>query len=156
MLKILILGLGNDILCDDGIGIKLAKDLQREFSSYNYEFLPASIDGIALLDVMDGYDKVIILDAFQTKDIDIGEVAVLGIEDLKHTVFIGSPHSINLATALKMSEKLNYNIPEDIVIIAINVFDVQTFAEELSSEIQSQYPQILKKVREIIKDKVNL
>lgn len=184
MQKTLILGLGNDILCDDGIGMKLARDLEKLAAAKigtapifqdkkeknrscpyfcgcvpnfaDFSFLPASIDGLELLDAMDGYDKVFIIDAFQAKDLEIGEVAVLGVEDFEHTVYIGSPHSLNLATAIKLCRGERplaltiYNIPEEIVIIAVNVFDTQTFSENLSPQLQEKYPQILNRVKEII------
>jgi len=154
MTKTLILGLGNDILCDDGIGMRLAKDLQKLGTDTNFtpdfSFLPASIDGLELLEVMDGYDKVFIIDAFKTIDMEIGEIAVLGVEDLSHSIYIGSPHSLNLATAIKLNENLHYKIPKEIIIIAVNVFDTQTFSENLSPQLQEKYPDILNKVKEII------
>lgn len=179
MQKTLILGLGNDILCDDGIGMRLAKDLEKAAAhppgsgltqrpqrgqgltpafgggAAVFSFLPASIDGFSLVDAMAGFDKVFILDAFQTRDLEVGEVAVLGMEDLEHTIYIGSPHSVNLASAVKICGKQarmfpSYKLPEEIIIIAVNVYDAQTFSENLSPQLQEKYPRILNKVKEII------
>lgn len=199
MQKTLILGLGNDILCDDGIGMRLAQDLEKMvtqklkgqtpqnpfgvrpyappagarpdlmhrrgfaisdptgagFCVPHFSFLPASIDGLELLEVMDGYDKVFIIDAFKTNDLEIGEVVILGVEDLSHSIYIGSPHSVNLATAVKLCKDKSglvpeYKIPKEIIIIAVNVFDTQTFSENLSPQLQEKYPDILNKVIEII------
>ena len=59
--RILVLGLGNDILGDDAVGLLAARRLRA--------FLPASVDvleaaggGIGLLDVLEGYDCALLLD----------------------------------------------------------------------------------------------
>ncbi|MBE3050465.1 hydrogenase maturation protease, partial [Candidatus Bathyarchaeota archaeon] len=61
----LVLGVGNPILSDDGVGIHVARELKkREMPGVDVEELAAS--GLELLDVVRGYDKVVIIDAIQT------------------------------------------------------------------------------------------
>ncbi len=55
----LILGVGNPILTDDGVGIKIARKLKEE--NPGLEVTETSEVGIALLDLAVGYDKIIIM-----------------------------------------------------------------------------------------------
>jgi hydrogenase maturation protease len=74
--KILVLGVGNPILSDDGVGIHVARELKkRKAKGIDVEELAAS--GLEFLDVVRGYDKVIIIDAIQTKGGKPGELHIL-------------------------------------------------------------------------------
>jgi len=72
--KILILGIGNDILKDDGIGPRLVKDLQKEAFPEVICFKTSSMGGLEILELIREYHTVLILDAIKTKDGIPGEV----------------------------------------------------------------------------------
>jgi hydrogenase maturation protease len=64
-MKTVILGLGNPILTDDAVGIKIAQKLQEE--NPKLEVIETSEAGIALLDLITGYDKLIIIDSIKNE-----------------------------------------------------------------------------------------
>ena len=61
--SILLLGLGNPILKDDRVGIEVARRVAEQVKKENVKFMEASAGGLALLDAVCGYDKVILVDA---------------------------------------------------------------------------------------------
>ena len=152
--KTLILGLGNDILTDDGIGPKLVSDLKSELSENEFDFINVCVGGLELLDYIQHYNTVFILDAIQTKDGKPGEVYFLSTKAFKETSHISNLHDINFLTALKLAEKLNIIIPQNIYIIAVEIIEDRVFSEHLSPEIEVQYPQIKEKVKRFIAQKV--
>ena len=50
--NILILGIGNDILTDDAIGPKLARDLQKDLTNENISFMTAAAGGLEILEMI--------------------------------------------------------------------------------------------------------
>src|SRR4030042_2064438 len=104
-MKILILGVGNPVLSDDGVGIHVARILREKgLPGVDVEELPAS--GLELLDVVLGYDKVVIVDAIKTDGGVPGEYYILDEKDFEKSVHGASPHGINMATALALGRKV--------------------------------------------------
>ena len=134
-LKTLVLGLGNPILTDDSIGIRVAQAIEQYYRGEAVTVMEASQAGLNLLDLIAGYDKLILIDAIQTVGGDIGEVYRLETADLASTLHTSSPHGVNFATALELGKKLGVELPQEIVVFAIEVQDVTTFGEECTPEV---------------------
>ncbi|GAH17016.1 unnamed protein product [marine sediment metagenome] len=64
-MKTLILGLGNPILSDDGVGFCVAGELRGRLSQQEVTVMETSMTGLSLLDLLAGYDRAIIIDAIQ-------------------------------------------------------------------------------------------
>lgn len=139
-MKTLILGLGNPILGDDGIGLRVTESLEAELSGQDITISESNASGLGLLDLLVGYDRAIIIDAIQTKDSNIGGVYRLGVDDLNVTRHATSPHDVNLATALELGKMLNLALPQQISIIAIEIPPVCTFTEECSPDVEKAIP----------------
>lgn len=76
-MKRLILGLGNEILTDDGIGLKIVSDLQKTNTEPGLDFRTSALGGLELLDIIRDYDEVIIVDAMKTGQVPPGTVQTL-------------------------------------------------------------------------------
>ena len=66
MNDLLILGIGNEILTDDGIGIKIIKDIQNQKQPIQADYKTASTGGLEILEIICNYKKAIIVDAIKT------------------------------------------------------------------------------------------
>ena len=139
-MKTLVLGLGNPILGDDSVGFRVIQELRAKFSRPDLTLMESSASGLTLLDLITGYDKVIIIDAIQTEGGHAGKIYRLNTENLSDTRHLGSPHSINLATALELGKKLGIALPQEIIILAIEVVDVTTFSEKCTPEVEKAIP----------------
>ena len=140
----LILGIGNPILADDGVGIKIAQKLKEENPAL--EMVETSEAGIALLDLITGYSKLIIIDSIKTEQGKPGELYKLDLEDLKPTVGSFSSHGIDIATVFELGQRLGYRMPKDISLYAVEIEDNTTFGEECTQEVAERIPFIAKQI----------
>lgn len=141
--KTLIVGVGNPILSDDGVGIYAARMLlARGLPGVSIEELPAS--GLELLDMVMGYDRVVIIDAIQTREGVPGDHYVLREDDFKRTVHGSSPHGINIATALAMGRKIVPDkMPKEVFFVAIEAEDLTNVREGLTPKVSEKLPGIV-------------
>ena len=139
-MKTLVLGLGNPILGDDSVGFRVIQGLKDKFSHPGLTLMESSASGLGLLDLITGYDKVIIIDAIQTEGGQAGKIYRLNTENFSGTRHLASPHNINLATALELGKKLGIALPQQIIIFAIEVVDVTTFSEKCTPEVEQAIP----------------
>jgi len=145
-MKTLILGLGNPILTDDAVGIRIAQQLKQEI--HDLEVVGASEAGIVLLEHVIGYDKLVIIDSIRTEKGKPGELYKLDLEDLKPAMDFSSSHGIGIATAFKVGEGLGYRMPKDVSIYAVEIRDNSTFGEECTKEVEEKIPSIIKQIKE--------
>jgi hydrogenase maturation protease len=138
--KTLVLGLGNPILSDDAVGIRVVEELEGKVDRQEVTLIETSVAGLGLLDLLTGYDRAIIIDAIQTVGGQAGQIYRLDPEALDFTRHSASPHDVNLATALELGKRLEMSLPQQIVILAIEVADASTFSEECTPEVRRAIP----------------
>lgn len=143
--KILILGLGNTILTDDGVGIYVAREIGKRINDPNVSVHEASLGGLELLDPMIGFDKVILIDAYKTENGEIGTITRINSEDLKGGSAM-TRHQVPFHEALELGRKLNMDLPEEIMIYGIKVKDTMTFGESCTPEVTACIPKIVKTI----------
>ena len=144
--RILVVGVGNPILSDDGVGIHIARALKEmSIQDVDVEELPAS--GLELLDMVLDYDRVIIVDAIVTREGVPGELHMMKESDFEATVHGASPHGINIATALALGRQLvNERMPSDIRFFAIEVEDLVNVSEKLTPSVAAAIPSIIERI----------
>ena len=140
----LILGIGNPILTDDGVGIKIVQKLKED--NPELEVMETSEAGMALLELMAGYDKLIIIDSIKTEQGKPGELYKLELEDLKPPMYFSSSHGIDIATAVELGQRVGYKMPKYISLYAVEIKDNSTFGEECTKEIEGRIPFIIKQI----------
>jgi hydrogenase maturation protease len=139
-MKTLILGLGNPILSDDGIGHYVAQSLEERLNRPDVKVTQASVVGLDFLDLLTGYDRAIIIDAIQTRNGKVGRVYRLEPEAFDHTKNQSTPHHLNFATVLELGKRLSIPLPGKIVIYAIEVADVNTFSDRCTPSVERVIP----------------
>lgn len=133
--KILILGIGNPILSDDGVGIRVIKEIEKQTSRQDIEIKEINAGGFSIIDEIVGYQKVIIVDAVKTRNGEPGSVYRFAPDDFKSTMHLSTPHTINFATAITLAEKYGYKLPESIEIYGIEVEDNTSFGEKCTPKV---------------------
>jgi hydrogenase maturation protease len=139
-MKTLILGLGNPILSDDGIGHYVARALEEKLNRPDVSITQASVAGLDFLDLLTGYDRAIIIDAIQSKDGKVGKVYRLLPEAFDDTKNQSTPHHLNFATVLELGKRLNIPLPDQIVIYAVEVEDVNSFSDKCTPMVERMIP----------------
>jgi hydrogenase maturation protease len=137
-MKTLVLGLGNPILKDDSVGLRVAQLLRPLLADEsNIEIDEDYWGGLRLMERMVGFDRVIIIDAICT-GAKPGTIHRLSPGDVP-TQHSASAHDVNLPTALEIGRHAGAHLPEseDITLIGVEAVDVQTFDETLSPEVEA-------------------
>ena len=155
-MKTLIIGLGNPILGDDGVGWVVAHEVEARLggaaSDIRVDCL--ALGGISLMEHMVGYERVILIDALKTGKHPQGTVIILRLDELAglrhgHST---SAHDAALDTALAMGRKVGADLPDDrnITVVAIESQQVYDFAQELTPEIAAAVPQAVQNVMSLL------
>ena len=146
-MKTLVLGLGNPLLKDDSIGLRVAQELRAKINDApEVEIGEDYWGGLRLMERMIGFDRAIIIDAICT-GADPGTIHLLSPDDIP-TQRSASAHDVNLPTALEFGRQAGAKLPtsEDIILIGVEAADVQTFDETLSPEVENAFPMVLEVV----------
>ena len=153
-MKTIVLGVGNPILSDDGVGIHVAQQIKRCINDPNVTVDEALTGGMNLLDLILGYDKAIIIDAVKTCGGRNGEVHRYHLNDLS-TVHSCNPHDVSLIEAITLAKKLGEeHIPREIIIIGISMNEMPCeFGEQLSETIAAAIPKAVAMTLDEISDK---
>lgn len=141
--KTIIIGLGNPLLGDDGVGIKVVEEMRRRIK--NVTMVEGSIAEFEVVELMEGYERAIIIDGVKTKERKVGEFWELKLEELKKYKkwFHRSSHGMDLWTAVELGKKLGYNLPKKINIYVMEVKDNSTFKEGLTHEVKKSLPRFI-------------
>jgi hydrogenase maturation protease len=144
--QILVLGVGNVIRGDDGIGIRLARRLKRILPSH---FVIRELDTISLdlLELISGYSKVIFIDAIQTTCGIPGYIHHLSLQDLKYSSKLSSSHSINFRQIIELEKRLSGERGPQIEILAVESKRLNDFSERLSPELEEKFEKIIATVK---------
>ncbi|MCL5256199.1 MAG: hydrogenase maturation protease [Chloroflexi bacterium] len=143
MVKTLVLGLGNPILSDDGVGIEIVNRLKSLVRDDDVVIEEASIGGIRLVDMMAGYDRAIVVDAIKTRGGVPGQVYRLEVEDLAGTLHASSPHDLNFYTALELGRTMGMQMPGEVAVFAVEVDNIDTFHEGCCPEVERAIPEVM-------------
>ena len=140
-MKTIVLGVGNPILRDDGVGIHVVKQLKKHVNDPSVTLDEAQTGGMNLLDMIRGYDKAILIDAIKIKHAQPGKVKRFLLSDFS-SIHSYNPHDITLLEALRLAEKLGEDqIPHEIVVIGIALEEIPLeFGEHLSSTVAAAVP----------------
>jgi hydrogenase maturation protease len=144
--KTLLLGLGNDILSDDAIGLRVAAALQERFApDPNLTIQQTTEMGLSLLDLVQGYEHLVLIDAVQTSECPPGTIHHIRDTDLPNLPAL-SPHFLGIGETLALGRKLSLLVPDTVEIFAIEVEDPFTVSTELSPELEPQFPRIVEQI----------
>ena len=155
-MKTLIIGLGNPILTDDGVGVKVACAVREALASAGRDDVTvteAGVGGLRLMEMMTGYDRVILIDAIQTPGGQPGAIHRLTLDDLASAVptqHSASAHDMNLPTALEMGRRLGLALPETVEILAVEARDVITFGDTCTPDVDAAIPIVVEEILQML------
>jgi len=158
-MKILVLGLGNDLYGDDGVGLHAVRQLKKELEAENkfdpdintIDFLECSLSGLALLDVVLGYDALVIVDTIQKPDPVTGSIHLLNGSELRD-IPGPSPHYVSVPQTIEIGRRLGLKVPAIVKIIAVEAKNIYNLGEGLSEEMKRCIPNILENIKIILND----
>jgi hydrogenase maturation protease len=148
--RTLVLGMGNPILSDDAVGVRLARDLEARLGSIpSVDFLvECSVGGLNLLDVVAGFDRLVVLDAIRTRGGEPGSWYAFTAARLRETRNLSNIHDVNFSTALELGRRLDRAVPrdEDVHIFAVEILDDANFSETMTEPLEARYPEYSREI----------
>ncbi|NHK32205.1 MAG: hydrogenase maturation protease [Asgard group archaeon] len=149
--NVLVIGVGNPILSDDGVGIHVLREIEKKYSHLSdLEFDELSTGGLSLAERFIGYKKVIMIDALALENGTPGEIHKLTIDEFKSTIHMYCAHDCNLPTAYDVLKKElgPEKLPDDVIIIGIEAERLDEFSESLSEKVAEAVPKAIALVEE--------
>lgn len=146
--KILLLGLGNDILADDGVGVVAVRLLKEQFQDY-VDVVEASVGGFALLEILEGYEKALLLDAVATGNHPAGTILEFSRDDFQK-VIAPSPHLAGIPEFFRLAETIGIPLPKDVRILAMEVEEPYLFREGLSPSVEKALSPFVESARRVL------
>ncbi|MCK4272201.1 hydrogenase maturation protease [bacterium] len=147
MNKTLVLGLGNELLSDDAVGIHVVRELRRRFSDRgDLVFQEASVAGLAILDLVCGYQKLVVIDAIETEEGKPGQIYRLSQDTFKEDVPFWSAHGIGISTALDLGRRCGCQVPQDVIFYAVEVTDVRTWHRGCTPAVVKAIPAVVQRI----------
>jgi hydrogenase maturation protease len=155
MEKTIVIGLGNPFLTDDGVGVKVAYELEKAIGSRipnDLTITEASVGGLRLMELLIGYDRVILVDAILSKSTGkSGTIHRLTLEDLKNispTQHSASAHDTSLITALEAGRTMGLKLPNRFTIYAVEVENILDFSEVSTPAVEASIPIVTAEILE--------
>jgi hydrogenase maturation protease len=150
--RILILGLGNELLADDGAGVEAARALGERLSDLeNVTAVEAARAGFALLDILQEYDIAYLIDAIQTGG-EPGTPMELSLEDFSGSSRLVSQHDMDVATALEFGRRMGCRMPKTVRIWAVEAEDITTFREGCCEAVRRGVREIARRMEAEIRE----
>lgn len=144
MSKLGVLGIGNTLKGDDGIGVVLVNRISEEDFSGDVEFQEVGTSGLNILHYLKDLDKALIIDALRS-DGEPGSSIFFRPDEVEDSIKVRSTHDANLLEAIELSETLGER-PEEITIMGIIPEDM-SLRDELSPELKEKLPELEEKLR---------
>jgi hydrogenase maturation protease len=167
--KTLIVGLGNPILGDDGVGWQVASQVAEVIT---HTAAPASssrpgtptgpgvevdclaVGGLRLMERMEGYDHVILIDAISSGHNQPGTVLHFQLEDLPEQAsgHMNAVHDTSMKTALQVGRSMGASLPDQIDIVAVEARALFEFSEHLTPPVAAAVPRAVKVVLDLLSE----
>lgn len=161
-MKTLIIGLGNPILGDDGVGWVVAEQVRAVLDDpqspiHNRQSMEvdcASLGGLSLMERLTGSERVILIDSIFTGQKEVGTVSQFTLSDIPDLTagHSASAHDTSLRNALNVGRSMQIELPEDgnVIIVAIEAEKVYDFSQQLSPAVAKAVPIALKTVLDLV------
>jgi hydrogenase maturation protease len=149
--KIVVIGIGNLLLMDEGIGVHTINELETHDLPKSIEIYDGGTGGFKLIDLMHGAARVIFIDAVETGKAP-GSVTIFSAEDV-HSIYNKkkySLHDTDLMEIIKMAEMLGN--PPMIEIVGIQPKTINygtTLSKELAVSMSNIVNSVLKRIEEV-------
>ena len=150
--KIAVIGLGNSLRRDDGIGVIILESLLNNYKRPGIDYLNFGIASFDLIHRLGDYDAALLIDGI-TAGLLAGELKIFNLEEaaFPEEASVVSSHELNLKDIFRLTR--NLEIKTKIYIAGIQVQDV-SFGESLSEPLKDNLGQITKQVDKFIQERL--
>jgi hydrogenase maturation protease len=153
--RTVVVGIGNTLLGDEGVGVHAVNRLRLEKLPEDIQLVEGGVGGIALLNYVRGVDRVVFIDALSGDR--PGTIHRLTERDLNTKVKTMlrpmSLHDVGLAEMIKIGKAVYPDeMPKEIIIYGIEIREPKTYSTELSKEVNDSMNNVVKLVVKELKE----
>jgi len=157
--RTVVIGVGNPILSDDSVGIRIARAVQDALvdeargvtgagargaaGTDEVEVTEVYAGGLRLMETLAGYDRAFLIDAVETGDGPPGTVHRFARQDLRALRNVSGVHDTSLGMALQVADRLSIPLPTDIRIWGVEIAEGMEFGEELTPAVAAAVPRVV-------------
>ncbi len=150
--KTIVIGVGNLLLKDEGVGVHAVRELQKEKNLPGVEVVDGGVAGIGLIDLFQGAEKLILVDAAEMA-LPPGSVVRFTPEEIRSRADVERPrfssHEVGVLEVLEVARALG-QCPPEVVVIGIQPKEI-SWGTELSPEVEASLPRVVSLVLEEIR-----
>ena len=150
--KIVVLGIGNILLKDEGVGVRVAELLSERYSFPDHvQVMDGGTQGLWLMPTIQQADHLIVIDAVKGKGAP-GDLYRLEREDLPSGLRAKqSAHDSDLVEALNLCSLIDVE-PKSVVVVGIEPADINPFGTELTPAVAAKVDDLVERVLEELKN----
>lgn len=148
-METLVLGLGNELAGDDAVGILVARAVRGELDGLA-DVVESSVSGLALIEVLAGYERAVVVDAIVTGRNPPGTIVEMGLDEVGRVV-APSTHQAGLPELAAVAGRLGLGFPSRTRVLAVEVLDPYTLGAPLSEPVATALPELLRRVLETVR-----
>jgi hydrogenase maturation protease len=150
-MKTLILGLGNELAGDDAIGLLAARALREQLSEDEADVVESSASGMALLEILAGYERAIVIDSILSGRNPPGTISELALREVGRVV-APSLHHAGLPEMAAAAERLGLSFPSQTRVFAVEVADPYTLGAAVSGPVVGALDELVRRARSRIEE----
>jgi hydrogenase maturation protease len=135
--RVLVLGLGNDVLTDDAVGLHIARSAAARLGGRPDAVVRETMEmGLALLDEIVGFDSLVVVDAIQTGRAPAGTIHEFDAGSLSgHN--LSAPHFLGVAETLLLGRRLGLPMPDRVRVVAVEAEDPFTLGTRMTAAVEA-------------------
>lgn len=146
-MRAIVIGVGNPLLGDDGVGIHVARELAGRLEGHaGVTVTELYAGGLRLMEAMVGFDRALVVDAMVSGSCPPGTVRCFAPDELGATRNLRCAHDTSLPAALAMGKMLGLPLPEEIRVWGVEAVSCEEFGEELTPPVAWTVPELVEEL----------
>ncbi|MBI5542427.1 MAG: hydrogenase maturation protease [Deltaproteobacteria bacterium] len=150
-MRTLVLGIGNSLLTDNGVGIEIARQLRERLGDRQDVVVEESSGGgLDVAERLIGFERAVLIDALSLPNGQPGTLHAFALGSGPTTWNTLGSHDADVPTSLQVFATLGSRIPERVDVVGVEARELKVFCTSLSPEVQRAVPLAVEKVLSIL------
>lgn len=146
-MDVAVLGIGNELAADDGVGIHVVRQLQALFAEPRLHCLESERGGMDILDRLEGFDRAFIIDAACSGRHAPGTIAKSALRPVEPQGFHSSLHTLSVDAVLSLGSLAGFRLPDEVTLYTIEAADIETFGSGCTEAVRAAIPEVVSRVK---------
>jgi hydrogenase maturation protease len=154
--RTVVLGLGNSLLCDDAVGLRVAEALQELLQADPVDgvtVVTSTRAGFELIDLLAGSRDAIIIDCLDVPDAEPGRVRRLDLQHVAGVARLVGAHDLNVAAAFQLAAEMGISMPDPVEIYGVEAAETRQFSERLTPPVEAAVATLSRRLHALLKER---